>query len=426
MPKESGNQMKVKTAPAKLICTIAAITVVLLLVSTTQAADQYKILHDFTAKSGYTPSAGLVADSQGNLYGTTYSSSNDVCGVGGCGTVFKLTRGTDGKWSYIVIHHFHLSDGEGPESPLIFDSSGNLYGTATGGGTSNTGTVFELSPSGSTWKETVLYSFGPPPDFTGPWGALTFDKKGNLYGSANAGGAHDQGGIFELKRSGDQWKEKVIHNFTGGSDGGVPGAVNLIWDSAGNFYGATQAGGKYANGVVYKFTPTSGGSWKETVIYNFTGSSDGSEPTSGVIFDAAGNLYGTASAGGLKACGPGSQDYCGTVFELTPSNGKWRFTRLHAFHGSDGWTPFFALTSSTVGSLYGSTMAGGPDDDGLVFKLSQSGNSWTETVLHSLDQKDGTAPGQLMLGSQGSLYGPTSIGGLGPDPGYGVLFSINP
>ena len=417
--------MKVKTAPAKLICTIAAITVVLLLVSTTKRQTNTKFSMT-SPPSGYTPSAGLVSDSQGNLYGTTYSSSNDVCGVGGCGTVFKLTRGADGKWSYIVIHHFHLSDGEGPESPLIFDSSGNLYGTATGGGTSNTGTVFELSPSGSTWKETVLYSFGPPPDFTGPWGALTFDKKGNLYGSANAGGAHDQGGIFELKRSGDQWKEKVIHNFTGGSDGGVPGAVNLIWDSAGNFYGTTQAGGKYANGVVYKFTPTSGGSWKETVIYNFTGSSDGSEPTSGVIFDAAGNLYGTASAGGLKACGPGSQDYCGTVFELTPSNGKWRFTRLHAFHGSDGWTPFFALTSSTVGSLYGSTMAGGPDDDGLVFKLSQSGNSWTETVLHSLDQKDGTAPGQLMLGSQGSLYGPTSIGGLGPDPGYGVLFSINP
>ncbi|HXM64302.1 MAG TPA: choice-of-anchor tandem repeat GloVer-containing protein [Terriglobales bacterium] len=408
--------------PAALTRIVAAS---LLLGSSAHATGQYNVVHYFT-ESAYTPTAGLVADSAGNLYGTTYSSSADSCGEDGCGTVFKLTRESGGGWKYTVIHRFHLSDGAGPNSKLTFDSAGNLYGTCGSGGASNTGTVFELSPSGSEWKIKVLYSFGQPPDVVGPWGAPAFDAKGNLYGSANAGGAHDQGGIFELKHSSGQWKETVIHNFTGGSDGGVPGAVNLTSDSAGNLYGTTQAGGEYFNGVVYKLTPSSNGSWKEAVLYNFTGAADGSEPTSGVIFDAAGNLYGTASAGGVKACGVDSQDYCGTVFELKPSNGKWRFARLHAFDGSDGWTPLFGLVLGSSGNVYGTTMAGGDDNDGLVFKLSKSGDTWTETMLHVFDQRDGAAPGELMLGSQDELYGPTSIGGLGPQPGYGVVFGVRP
>jgi uncharacterized repeat protein (TIGR03803 family) len=394
-------------------------------VSSAGAADQYKILHYF-ASTGYGPGAGLVADSADNLYGTTYSSNADTCGMQGCGTVFKLSRESGGKWSYTVIHHFQLSEGEGPESNLIFDSSGNLYGTASGGGASNTGTVFELSPSGSMWKVKVLYSFGNPPDVVGPWGALAFDAKGNLYGSANAGGGHGQGGIFELKRSGDQWKERLIHNFTGGFDGGQPGPVNLIWDSAGTLYGTTQVGGKYFNGVVYKLAPSSGGSWIETVLYNFTGGSDGGEPTSGVIFDANGNLYGTASEGGLKACGVGSQYYCGTVFELTPSTGKWKFSLLHAFDGTNGWSPFFGLLLSSRGSFYWTTLWGGRDNYGIVFKLSQSGDSWTEIMLQVFDLKDGSAPRGLMLGQQGTLYGTATSGGRGPVPGYGVAFSVTP
>jgi len=395
------------------------------LVSSAQAADQYQILHYF-ASTGYGPGSGLVADSDGNLYGTTYFSSPDTCGEQGCGTVFKLTRRSGGKWSYTIIYHFQLSDGQGPESNLIFDASGNLYGTATGGGASNTGTVFELSPSGNMWKIKVLYSFGNPPDLTSPWGALTFDARGNLYGSANGGGAYYEGGVFELKRSGDQWKERIIHNFTG-SDGGVPGEVNLAWDSAGDLYGTAQAGGRYGSGVVYKLAPSSGGSWIEKVLYNFTGNSDGGDPTSGVIFDANGNLYGTASGGGMQVCGIGpTYYYCGTIFELTPSTGKWKFHLLHAFDGSDGWSPFFGLILSSAGSLYGTAASGGPDNYGVVFRLSQSGDSWTETMLHFFDSKDGSTPQGLILDQHGTLYGTAYDGGGGPPSGYGVVFSVRP
>jgi uncharacterized repeat protein (TIGR03803 family) len=200
-----------------------------------------------------------------------------------------------------------------------------------------------------------------------------------------------------------------------------------VWDSAGDLYGTAQQGGKYGNGVVYKLVPSSGGSWIEKVLYNFTGGSDGSDPTSGVTFDVNGNLYGTASAGGMKVCGIGPQYYyCGTVFELTPSTGKWKFNLLHAFDGSDGWNPFFGLILNSAGSLYGATSLGGRDDYGVVFRLSQSGDSWTETMLHSFDLKDGSTPQGLMLGQQGMLYGTASNGGLGPAPGYGVVFSVRP
>lgn len=165
---------------------LVAIASALVLVSSAQAST-YQVLHPFLDKPAWNPNAPLVADSPGNLYGTTYSSSADhLCGADGCGIVFKLTRESGGKWSYSIIHRFKGREGQNPAGNLIFDSSGNLYGTTFLGGSQGFGTVFELSPAGSKWKERVLHSFGS--DRYNPIGALTFDTGGNRTASSAAGG----------------------------------------------------------------------------------------------------------------------------------------------------------------------------------------------------------------------------------------------
>ena len=398
-------------------CVLAAVVAALMLVGSAQAADKYEVLHYFEDAAG--PYAGLVADSAGNLYGTTSSSDH---GAGG-GTVFKLTRESAGKWSFSVIHEFKGPDGAEPFSSLIFDSSGNLYGTTDQGGAHNFGTVFELSPSGSNWKEKLLYSFGDSSDdVMFPSSALTWDARGNLYGTAVNGGYGNAGGVFELRRVGNQWKERVIDGFTGNHDGEYPSS-SLVADSAGNLYGTATWGGLYNQGVVYELTPSSDGRWTETVLYNFPGGVLGGNPFSGVILDAAGNLYGTTVGGGFYTCGNAN---CGTVFKLKRSGGNWSLRVLHSFDGTDGDAPFYAgLTFDSAGNLYGTTTAGGQDGYGVVFKLSQSGNRWTETRLHSFDGKDGANPdGGLILDQQGRLYGTTTLGG--GIQSFGVVFRITP
>src|SRR5262249_52185866 len=175
-----------------------------------------------------------------------------------------------------VLHRFKGIDGDTPLGSLILDDAGNLYGTTQFGGVSGKGTVFELSLSGSKWKEKVLYSFGATSDdLEEPLAALTFDKGGNLYGTASSGGPNVvQGGVFELKPSGKRWKEVVTFDFTGGADGGVP-MGDLAWDAAGNLYSTAFSGGDVGSGVVFELSPSSGGSWTESVLYAFTDGEDG-------------------------------------------------------------------------------------------------------------------------------------------------------
>jgi uncharacterized repeat protein (TIGR03803 family) len=407
---------------------LAAFTAIL--AGSAQSANKYTVLHYFENKPAAVPITSLVSDSAGNLYGTTLY--NDVCG-NACGTVFKLTRQTGGGWSYRVIHRFLPPDGQDPDGALILDSSGNLYGTTRRGGANSSGTVFELSPSGNVWKEKILYSFQSSGDVTTPVGALTFDQNGNLYGAAVSGGPQTQGGIFELQPVGKGWQEKVLYAFTGGVDGGQPFVSQLVFDSQGNLYGTAASGGQFGWGVVFELSAFSNGPATETVLYDFTDGTDGALPEGGVIFDASGNLFGTAAAGPPSSCDGGLG--CGTVFELTPSmgkwtTGKWTFNLLHDFNGTNGDSPAAGLIFDSSGNLYGTTLGGGTGCNlgcGVVFKLSPSGGSWTESVLHRFDSTHGAVPyGGLIFDSSGTLFGTASGGGQGPPQGYGVVFSIAP
>jgi uncharacterized repeat protein (TIGR03803 family) len=206
--------------------------------------------------------------------------------------------------------------------------------------------------------------------------------------------------------------ETVMHSFALTSNDGSSVYSSLTMDASGNFYGTTVDGGAHAAGVVFRLSPTSGGRWQETVLYAFTGGVDGGNPHAAVVFDTAGNLYGTTEAGGVKqkGCGTG----CGVVFELMPSEtGSWTETVLHAFKGSDGSTPYAGVVLDAAGNLYGATLAGGKSGAGTVYKLSQNGGVWSETVLHNFTgQPDGKTPyATPILDDSGNLYGTTYTGG---------------
>lgn len=289
-------------------------------------AQQEEVLHSFNAQGTEFagPYAGLTSDSSGNLYGTTR-----LGGSYNCGTVFELLRNNVGGWSEKVLHDFNNNrvDGCSPESNLIFDAAGNLYGTTDGGGnTFGTGTVFELIPDGNdTWTENILYS-----SFTvgagGPYGSLVFDTAGNLYGTtANT--------VFELSPSSQgNWTLTTPHIFsTDGTDG--YSATSLVIDSKGRLYGTTWVGGIYGDGTVFELIPDGDGKWTETIRYNFTkAGTEGYNPAA-IIVGTAGNLFGVTLFGGPGGCSAG----CGSIFELTPSAGAtWTEKILFAFDGSDG------------------------------------------------------------------------------------------
>lgn len=325
-------------------------------------------LHGFGGRSdGAGPSGGLVADAAGNLYGTTaFGGNNGGCVggpayQGGCGVVFQLQPPAtkDGAWSYQVVYYFQGgTDGAYPYGELVFDAAGNLYGTTAehGGGWSSAGTVYELSPAAGRWTLTTLHVFNGGKDGDRPMVGVIRDVAGNLYGSTCGGGAFQGGMVFELApRASVGWGEKVLHNFNSNStDGSCPG--RLTFDSTGNIFGATLGGGSSGsgsgNGTVFELTPSVSGGWREQVLHRFNGASDGSIPETGLIFDAAGNLWGDTTLGGVYNVG--------TVFELTPSAGGWTEKILHSFSGgSDGMNPSGALFMDSAGDLYGATIGGG-------------------------------------------------------------------
>jgi len=326
------------------------------------------ILYKFSGGSdGKYPSSGLVRDSAGNFYGATSQGGSSSCG---CGVVFKVNdSGTE-----TVLYSFTATDGEYPEGDLIFDSQGDLFGTTTNGGAYGYGTVFELMPnSDGTWTQQVLHSFtNSSGDGETPESGVVMDNAGNLYGTTEYGGnGPDDGIVFELKHSGSGWRESVLYAFTGGSDGERPFAGLTIRD--GNLYGTTISGG-IGLGVIFELQPRSGG-WTETVLYTFKGRPDGANPEAGLIFDKSGNLYGTTANGGWRYCFIG----CGTIFELTPkSGGGWQETVLYHFNGrgvGDGETPYASLLRDSNGKLFGTASAGGgakscPSGCGVVFELS--------------------------------------------------------
>jgi uncharacterized repeat protein (TIGR03803 family) len=411
-----------------------------------RAADNARVLYAFTGPDGASPKSDLIFDAHGNLYGTTYAG-----GAYNLGTVFELSPGPDGKWSATVLHSFQQDgkDGIYPQSGVIFDKAGNLYGTTFSGGPTGGGTLFELSPGpNGTWSETLLHvftTFGFADDGLIP-GDLIMDKAGDIYGTTMMGGGRGSiGTIFRLARTANgAWSYAKVYSFSS-KGGGFGVSAGLVLDAAGNLYGGSEElPGN--GGVVFKLTRGSNGAWTETVLHIFQkpgltdmyghslGGADGYGGKS-LAIDKAGNLYGTTTVGGDCSTGTCS----GIAYELTQgSNGTWSQTVLHNFnsfrtHNYAGDGPQGRLVIDAAGNLYGTTPTGGVGLGGTVFKLTPNADgAWTETVLYAFDTVTGGYPergthGDLPLDGvifdkAGNLYGTASTAGTQ----FGTVFEILP
>jgi uncharacterized repeat protein (TIGR03803 family) len=393
-------------------CGAAALALLVLAISPAAWAVTETRIHEFNG--GIDPE-GLVADSAGTLYGTTGSD-----GFYAWGTVFQARPSPGGIWTESTIYSFTGgSDGGAPEAALTVDAEGNLYGTTQDGGSGSCGcgTVFELSPSAhGVWTETTLYSFAGGADGSHPrYGKLIFDAAGNIYGVAEFGGTAEAGTVFELiPQAGGGWTESDLYAFAGGASDGANPFGGLVFDTAGNLYGAAYYGGPSDSGGVFELSPQAGGGWHEQMIYFFQNGTDGSTPDSLLIIDPAGNLYGMTQFGGSESCG--------TVFKLSPgTGGTWSKHTLHEFTGDpDGCGPFLNMVRN-AGSLYGITEAGGATDNGAIFEITPGG---TEQVFFSFPGgNDGSDPRSLILNSnRRAFFGITF--GLG-STSSGVLFEIS-
>lgn len=380
------------------------------------------VLYNFCSQpscsDGSGPMSQLTSDGKGNFYGTT-ERGGQGCAGSGCGTVFELSPNGSGGWNETVIHSFtDAPDGAGPLlSLVIFDSVGNLYGTTESGGANGAGTVFELSPVGTSWTENVLYNFCSAAncaDGGGPAAGLIFDPAGNLYGTFLASGdSASSATVFELSPSDGGWTEQVIYE-AGASEFG------LTMDDSGNVYGTTGAIGYFDYGTVFELSPNGSGGWNPTVIHTFAGyPKDGWNPVGNPVLDQAGNLYGTTNGGGPKGHG--------TVYKLSPNEGGWTEEILPAFRECivDGCTPVAGVVLDADGNIYGTTQ-GGSDGYamGTVYELVApvGKGKYKEVPLWSFTGTDGSYPmASLILDRAGNLYGTTYQGG---SSNAGVVFEV--
>ncbi len=421
------------TATAMLATTIAL--AMMLGVWQWAQAQTFTVIHNFTGGSdGANPHAGLTMDKAGNFYGTTgYGGSGTCSGQGqGCGAVFKLAHKGSG-WTVSPLYDFSGSnDGGSPWAGVTIAPDGSLYGTTTGGGQSGSecgyyvsgcGVVFNLRPAPraptsafAPWTETVLYSFNGPDGSNPVNGNLIFDQAGNLYGTTERGGPNDGGVVYQLAKANGTWSEAVLHNFP--PDGNEPFG-GVIFDKAGNLYGATYSYSGPGYGAVYQLVP-SGSGWTENTLYDFQGGNDGGHPYNGLIFDQAGNLY-----GGTLFFGSGGG---GVVYQLVPSNGSWIYKVLYSFTGGD-LCGVSGLVMDQAGNLYGTTYCDGAYRAGSVFKLTPSNGGWTYTSLHDFCAGgspcvDGAFPDAgVTIDANGNFFGTTFYGGTS---NYGVIWEITP
>jgi uncharacterized repeat protein (TIGR03803 family) len=435
-----GYSVRSKTISFKLTAVMVVVATTMLMAATPVAAQQEMVLHSFgNGTDGVSPS-GLISDATGNLFGTTTNGGLYEGQVLYAGTAFELSPLKGGGWSEKILHNFgNGNDGEAP-SGLISDAAGNLYGTTSFGGGSicsnadvapgGCGIVFELRPpttKGKAWTEVVLYRFTGGKDGNNPNGVLTIDSSGNLYGTTySGGGGFSNGGtVFELSPSAvGYWTVRVLHSFNGNGTGGSHPSSGLTFDASGNLYGTTCAGGAYQSGIVFELSPQNGGSWAEKILHDFNSNgTDGVCPGGGLTSDSTGNLYGTTVSGG---------NHNGTVFELTPSaGGVWTEQVLYKFNGGsgDGSTPYTGVLFDASGDLYGATTYGGTYRRGTVFKLTPTGGSWTESVMLNFGSgTDGQNPvGNLLMDGSGNLFGLTQSGGAYDGLfGSGTVFEIKP
>ncbi len=404
-------------------------------------AQTFTVLHAFTGGTGgYYPGAGITSDSSGNLYGAAafggvYNSNCDSEGTRtGCGVVYRMSHRGSG-WTFNILYSFDGTDGYNPGQLITVASDGSLYSTAYWGGTGNCngfapgcGTVFRLQPPPTfcravlcPWTGTELHDFlGGTNDGALPvFGSLTFDAAGNLYGTTQNGGAYGYGIVYELSRNGNGWSMSVLHDFGGPNDVINPWG-GVIFDNAGNMYGTASQGGS-GLGVVFELTP-SGSGWNETILHNFNYETDGAEPSGNLVMDASGNLYGTT-----RGYGPNGG---GTIWEISPANGGWDFSVLHAFVGGNPGGPLGGLLRDSAGNLYGAAVNDGAHEWGSVFKLSPSNGGWNYTDLYDFTGgSDGGLPySNVAMDAGGNIYGVTEVGGALQDcpSGCGVVFEIAP
>jgi uncharacterized repeat protein (TIGR03803 family) len=378
-----------------------------------------EVLYSFAGEDdGEYTDTDVAIDASGNLYGTSV-----LGGEFGGGTVWQLSP-VGGDWVHSVLYSFTGgADGGEPYKGVTLDGAGNLYGTAVTGGSGSCeggcGVAYKLTKTGTTWAQTVIHAFSGGEDGSGPGARVALDKRGNVYGMTPTGGTNGLGTIYQLHpRSNGSWALRVIHTFTGGSDGSSGSAGKLVLRGR-HIYGAATTGGLNGSGTVFELTSTRSGEWDFKTLYSFLGAPDGSFPYGALLFDAAGNLYGTTYYGGTNGLG--------AVYKLSPNDvGEWSETVLYSFKtGSDGNSSISNLVSDAAGNLYGTTSEGGLGS-GTIFKLTPGQNeSWTESIAHSFQgSPDGAFPyAGMVAGSAGSFFGATVHGG---DDGDGTIYKFTP
>jgi len=398
---------------------------ILLVTAITAQAQTFQVIHYFAGvPDGWSPLGRLSIDGGGHLYGATY--------IGGVrynwfGVVFKMSPHGSG-WIFSPIYTFTPeSDGGDPYAGVLFGPDGLLYGT-----TNNGGTVFTLQPPATfppsfltPWTINWLYSF--PLHKDDPVGDVVFDSAGNIYGVTATGGGdgcfnkQGCGTVYELTRSGGGgWLKTTLYTFQGGADGAYPNGV--IFDSAGNLIGTTVNGGANDAGVIFQLT-RSGSGWSESVLHDFDcHGNDGCGPDAGLISDASGNLYGSTFS---------SSGYSGVIFEFSPSSGGWTYNKLAQIPPQYEMGPTAPLTMDSAGNLYGTIGTRDTNLPGAVFKLTRGSGGWTFTSLHDFTGgEDGDAPSSTVaIGANGNLYGTATYGGTGDcDSGHGcgVVWEITP
>jgi uncharacterized repeat protein (TIGR03803 family) len=387
------------------------------------AGKRITVLYSFTglADGGF-PIAGLTLHA-GALYGTTTAGGNfQACNEGGtCGLVYKLAPSSTGLWTETPIYDFQFQDPSSPYSNLVFDRQGNIYGAAQPG-TSGEAGIFQLTLSGGTWTLNPIYSAGgETPLFE------TVSGRTNMF---VIGAGTCCGSVVQLSpQPNGAWNPTTLYAFAGGNDGNEPKA-GVVADSAGNLYGSTIYGGNSNCGTVFELSAQSGGNWPEMILHSFT-VSEGCYPGAGIVLDRKGNIYGTTVSGG-SGCAPNG---CGVVFELTPptaKGGTWTESVIHSFDNTDGSSLQAGLTISSTGVLYGTTTAGGNGPClpagagcGTVFRLTPPatlGGSWTHRFV-SFYGPNGQQPLSTLLLDESSnvLYGTTRAGGA---YGFGTVFRV--
>jgi uncharacterized repeat protein (TIGR03803 family) len=387
------------------------------------AATKETTIYSFTGgNDGSSPHAGVIGDAKGNLYGVASNGGADHSG-----TVFELSppKGGETAWTQTTLYSFTGGkDGSNPQAALMADSAGNLYGTTLTGGINGQGVVFELvrHKHNGKWTYQRLWTFTGGNDGGAPAGALTMDSAGNLYGTATQGGTGVVGTVFELSKGSTKanWNESVLYNFTGNSDGGEP-MGNVLLGSDGNIYGTTAGYGANNYGVVYRLTaPQSGGSWGFSVLHAFQGGADGEVPRDGLIQDASGTLYGATA---------GFDNSYGNVFQMSTDGNNYKV--IYTITGGQGFTgngPWQTVSLGADGTIYGTTFADGQSSFGEVFQLTPNAGTWTSKVLYTFL---GGANGQYSyskpwINKVGRLYG-TTYGAAGQSGFFpGTVWQIKP